>query len=1124
MSHYNWKMRAPLLAGVAWIGLVAGAQAASFDLTTTGNAAQTLSSSANQIGTVEPGASIVTAGVGVTWDATGTAGIATLNNSGIINGTTRGIDDNSTATAAQSLTINNLTATSLITSTADALRLNKDILGGTVTVNNSGTMQSTGAQQVLDFAAITSAATIKITNNSGALMTTAGNSAIELGGAVFSILNNGTIQATGAAFRGINYKPTSLTSLASYNLVNGSATNSAALIASTDDAVRISAGEIPSTILATTNIPSMTAVYTVAIDNFGTIKTTGSGSGQAIDFADVISSKGKVTITNEATGILSAADADGVRPGTNATLTNYGKISSGFISTANGNLSGNDAVDFQSNAGGVVNNMVGGSITGAKNGVTAKYAPTITNAGTITGLDGSGINIDTSRDATPANPDITATGIVTVVNTGTIIGNAVSADGDAIDVDYLTNITNSGTIKAVGIVAPAVGSLNEALAIGGGSVINNVGGLIISDQRAITVDDSNKGNAFGAISIDNAGTITGNNGSAIAITSILSNTLTNRATGVINGSVVMGSGDDTVNLYAGSTLNGTLDGGAGTDTLNLLGPGSATFTGASNFETLNVQGGSWTLSGTQSYASAVTVSSGATLNATGTIASPSVTVASGGTLKSGGTAPGTLNITGSLSLAAGANYAVAVTPTAASLTNVSGTASINGTLTTSLSSGAYTAGQRYTVLTATGGVSGTFAALTTAAPSYLKPRVGYDANNVFLFLDQVSLAPTLFSGASANQKAVASTIDAAIAKGAVPNASFTALYGLSGPALASALDQISGQVGPNVINAVGQSFQPFLTLMTQNTGGESGSFAPGSTYGGAAAPKRAQLAPGAVRLWGAAFGGHADLSADAVSGAAGLSSSNVGFAAGVDMQIDDGLLAGASIGIGRQQFASGNGTGNSDDLMLGVTARQDVLTDGYVQTAFGYGRHQIKTLRLVTVAGTDVLIGKLNADDFGGRIEGGYRLALDEQYGLTPFAAFAGTSFETPAYAENAASGSSAFALSYAAHASTVAHTELGAHLGRRFDMDTDGMLSAELHAAWAHELDDTTLALASFQGLPGPAFQVTGVRSASDTALLGVNLQVQNPDGLSYGVRLDSQVGPGTTAIEGMGNLAWRW
>jgi uncharacterized protein with beta-barrel porin domain len=1029
-------------------------------------------------------------------------GIETIVNYGSILGATgkRGVDTSATTSLA-SFTLTNGDAGhagASIQAGDDAVRISGSMGSGTATINNSGTIQS-ATGQALDFNTIGTAATVNI-NNSGTIQST-GNDAVALSGNIVTVVNRGSILGTASTRRALDLAPTTISSTLVYSLTNGSASNSGALIQSDDDAVRIG---------SSTSTLSTTATYVVAVDNFGTIR---SAIGQAIDFDKANSTAGRITITNEATGIIKGDNADTIRPGANATVNNYGQITSSFVAsvaTPTGNASDNDAIDFQSNAGGVVNNFAGGAITGAKNGVTAKYAPSITNAGTITGLDGSGINIDTSRDATPANPDITATGIVTVVNTGTIIGTAKTADGDAIDVDYLTNVTNSGTIKAVGIVDPSVGSLNEALAIGGGSVVNNVGGLIVSDQRAITVDDSNKGNAFGAISIDNYGTITGSDSASggiggISITSNVSNILTNRATGVINGGVLMGSGNDTVNLYAGEVLNGTLDGGAGTDTINLLGSGNGTLASAVNFEALAVQGGSWALSGNQSFTS--------------------VSVSNGAALKIGGAATtSTLTVNGNLVLASGATTQVTVTPSAASLINVSGTATLGGTFVANLASGTYAPGQQFTVLTATGGFNGTFATTASGAISYLRPRLSYDATHVYLSLDQVTLASLAGSGVNTNQAQVLAALDKAVANGTIPSGGFLALYGLSGTALQAALDQVSGQAAPNVGGAVGQSFLSFMAMTGAGGGGDTGGgFAPGSAYADADAPHRAQLSAGTARLWGGAYGGHVGLSGNAVSGAAGLSSNNVGFVGGADFETGNGLLAGVTLSVGRQTFRSGNATGNSNDQMIGVYAR-DSFGAVYVSAALGYGWHQIKTLRLVTVSGADLLQGKQNADDYGGRIEAGWRMALDDGgASLSPYAALTAERFRSPAYAEGAISGASTFALSNGAHTSDTARSELGLRFGDSFDRD-DAQLRAELHAAWAHQYDGQPLTQASFLGLGSTSFQVAGVRVAADSALIGAGLEMEGRNGLYAAVRGETQLGAGTTVLEGMGNLGWRW
>jgi hypothetical protein len=244
-------------------------------------------------------------------------------------------------------------------------------------------------------------------------------------------------------------------------------------------------------------------------------------------------------------------------------------------------------------------------------------------------------------------------------------------------------------------------------------------------------------------------------------------------------------------------------------------------------------------------------------------------------------------------LASGSNYLDAVTPTAAGLTSVSGSASINGSFAPNLAPGAYGVG-RYTVITAAGGVNGTFSSFSTSGiPAYVRGQLSYDAYDVYLNIAPNALSP-LLTNATGNQHNVAAAIDAAVTAGAAPSGGFLTLYGLPGAALNSAVDQISGRIGPNVTNSVGQSFLSFLSMTAQGGSGDSTSFAPGSAYGDADAPHRAQLGLGEIRVWGAVYGGHVGLSGDAASGAASLSANNVGLIGGADMQLADGLLGGVS--------------------------------------------------------------------------------------------------------------------------------------------------------------------------------------------------------------------------------------
>jgi hypothetical protein len=409
-----------------------------------------------------------------------------------------------------------------------------------------------------------------------------GSRAITLSGGGVVVTNSGTIQSTNSSGRALDTN----------NLVSGNynikLTNSGT-VTSTGDAFRINAD---------------TGTGHVVVDNSGTIQSTGVGgnNGQALDFNNITSTTGSTTITNQATGIIRSADADAIRPGNESVINNFGSI---IAANGTSTSTGNDAIDFQdAGKSGTVNNFGStSSITGARHGITAKEAIAVYNEGTIMGQAGSGLNIDTATNSPVM--------LVTNTATGKIIGNAVGgADADGIDIDRLASIDNSGIIQSVGLSSSP--NLNEAVAIGGGSITNHVGGMIVSDQRAITVDDSNLGPAFGVVTITNEGTIQGKNGEAISINSTLANSLTNK--GTIIGSVTMGAGADTVTLYTGSST-GAIDGGAGVDTLHLAGTGTGTLGAVSNIETLNVDAGHWVVNNAQNYSGGGAIAVGAKLEA-----------------------------------------------------------------------------------------------------------------------------------------------------------------------------------------------------------------------------------------------------------------------------------------------------------------------------------------------------------------------------------------------------------------------------------------------------------------------------------------------------------------------------
>jgi len=114
---------------------------------------------------------------------------------------------------------------------------------------------------------------------------------------------------------------------------------------------------------------------------------------------------------------------------------------------------------------------------------------------------------------------------------------------------------------------------------------------------------------------------------------------------------------------------------------------------------------------------------------------------------------GTLTIDGNYVQAANGKLVVPVTPTAASKLAISGSASLGGTLEAMPAAGAYLPNSRIAILTAAGGVTGTFSQFIDDLPS-LSLSVDY-------LPDEVDVAVAGFTGQTRNQIAVANALNLA---------------------------------------------------------------------------------------------------------------------------------------------------------------------------------------------------------------------------------------------------------------------------------------------------------------------------------------------------------------------------
>jgi outer membrane autotransporter protein len=411
------------------------------------------------------------------------------------------------------------------------------------------------------------------------------------------------------------------------------------------------------------------------------------------------------------------------------------------------------------------------------------------------------------------------------------------------------------------------------------------------------------------------------------------------------------------------------------------------------------------------------------------------------------------------------------------------------------------------------------------------------------------LTPQLPAETSINPSNVAGGIDKFLNGGGNPSGGFQILTGLAPAQLPGVLTQLSGENGTAAQQGGVQLMNSYLSMLTDpfatnrdgSGGGGAMGFAPESSTTTAnlppaiasahamatkAPPLQASSAP-RWDIWGAAFGGSNKTTGDAaVLGSHDVTSNIGGFAAGADYRLSRDTLVGFSLAGGATSWSLAGGLGNGrSDVFLGGLYGSQKFGAAYLSGALSYGNYSTSTTRTVTVAGTDTLHADFNAQDFGGRLEAGYRIPVPAvMLSVTPYAAVQVQSFRTPSFGETATAGSAQFALNYDGRTATAVRTELGGRVDRTWLPAEGGAFNVFGKAAWAHDdVSDPRLNV-SFIGLPVASFVVNGATPAHDLALLTAGAEWRLGNGVSILAKFDGEFAERSTTYAGAARLRYTW
>jgi fibronectin-binding autotransporter adhesin len=775
---------------------------------------------------------------------------------------------------------------------------------------------------------------------------------------------------------------------------------------------------------------------------------------------------------------------------------------SGGAGGGGGNATGGQA-SFGGYGGNGGDGGVGVSLTGA--------AATLNNAGTIqAGNGGAGGGGGINSGASGGNNVPGGTG-----------GNGGNG---GIGVSFATSgwsLTNSGTIQGGNGAAGGAGGAGQGGGLNGANGVGGVGGAGVSGSGLTII---NSGLIAGGVAAD------GTQANAITFTGG-SNTLTLQPGWALTGTIGV-TGSVTFDQSTAVTLPNVV---TGTGSVIQDGSGTLTLTGANTYSgPTTVAAGTLVVDGSVAN-SAVTVQSGAVLGGMGTIGS--LAALTGSTVAPGVVTPfTTLNVVGNASFAAGSTFLVNINAAGQSdKLLVGGTATLSGgTVEVLAGSGTYTPATHLTLLTASGGVSGTFAELVTSsnlsqAFAFLSPSLSYDANDVFLgFAQTASFTSVATTG---NQASVAAAVQA-LGSG---NPVFNAVIGQSVAGAQQAFNALSGEVHASAVTTAFEDSrlprEAILDRLSQPFTGPT----VGSTMAAYAAdmPTKARPAvpppePQTISFWGQAFGDFGTSGTD--GNAASLSRSTDGFIMGGDASV---------IGVAGGDWRFGAAGGYTYDN-FNVDDRD---SSGHFQSVFGaiYGGASFGALQLrsgaiygVNTTATDRQIifpgfAESATSSYGGSIvqgfgEAGYRFVLAGYPGLgisratlEPFVGGAAIHIHQDGFNElGGVAALNGFGQDYDLGTTTV---------GLRADSTFGAWpLTARALIGWRHAYGDVVpAALLAFQGSTQP-FSVAGVPIDRDAFVSELGLDYAATSRVTLGIAYSGQYGEHATDSAIKGHLDYRF
>jgi len=501
----------------------------------------------------------------------------------------------------------------------------------------------------------------------------------------------------------------------------------------------------------------------------------------------------------------------------------------------------------------------------------------------------------------------------------------------------------------------------------------------------------------------------------------------------------------------------------------------------------------------------VTVNSGGTLAGHGAVVG--AVTNQGGTVMPGGSV-GTLSVGGNYVQGASGTLIAQLSPAAASVLAVGGTATLSGTLVVAPVAGAYIPKTLYPILTAGGGVSGTFATFVNESPA-LNLTVNYLPNAVDL-----AVTGSNFIGQTRNENAVAGAINQAFMN-ATGDFATTLVAAASVPQsqIPQTLSALGGQIYGNLAEVSLQDRGQFLGAMDERMrlldaapgAATLGGLVPGWGVGanatqmaalgnaisdpqtaqmGGAATGTAQVLP--ANVWARGFGQFGNIANN--GGALGVDYSTGGGAIGAELIHSPGSLLGVAASGGQSSVSlnANSETGTISFVQVGAYGAQALGYGVALDGAAIYSHDFYDVSRGIVLPG----LSRTATSSYGGDDAvvdlGLSRPIAYNSWQITPRVGFTYFHIGQSDFSEN---GANSLDLTVNPNSLDALRSKVGVSIAEPMMLGTTQVLP-ELRVAWTHDFIDQNGAFAAaFAGAPTAGFSEIGAPVGRDAADVGAGL-----------------------------------